>query len=57
MVFRGRGDGRTMGNVDGVIILLGGGNLTGTDFDYSNLFQSLKQHSVNIEKLSWPVCT
>ena len=52
MVFRGRGDGRTMGNVDGVIILLGGGNLTGTDFDYSNLFQSLKQHSVNIEKLS-----
>ena len=57
MVFRGRGDGRTMGNVDGVIILLGGGNLTGTDFDYSNLFQSLKQHSVSIEKLSWPVCT
>ena len=63
MVFRSRGDGRAMGNIAGVIILVSGGNLTGRDFyDYSNLFQSVKQHSVNIEhqlkpKLAWPMCT
>ena len=33
----------------GEIFLLGGGNLTRSDFDHSNLFQSQKQHSVNIE--------
>ena len=51
-----------MGNFPGGIFLLDGGNLTRSSFDYSNLFQSCKQHSVNIErwlksKLAWPVCT
>ena len=39
-----------------------GRNLIMSDFDHSDLFQSKKQHSVNIEnwlksKLAWPVCT
>ena len=36
-----------------------GGNLTRSDFDYWNLFQRWKQHSVNIEHWlkSKPVCT
>ena len=41
--------------------LYDGGNLR-SDFDHSNLFQGLKQHSVNIEhglnsKLAGPACT
>ena len=31
------------------IFLSGGGNLTRSDFDHLNLFQSYKQHFVNIE--------
>ena len=31
------------------ILLSDGGNLIGSNFDHSNLFQSQKQHSVNIE--------
>ena len=51
-----------MGNFGRGIYLLGSGNLTRKDFDHSNLFQSLKQHSVDTErrqksKLAWPVCT
>ena len=45
----------------GKIFLLGGKNLRWSDFDHLNLFQSYKQHSLNIEywlksKLAWPVC-
>ena len=43
------GDGRTMENAAGVFFFIGWWNLTGSDFDYSNLFESLTQHSVNIE--------
>ena len=51
-----------MGNFAWGMFLLGGGNLTMSDFDHSNLFQSLKQHFVDTErqqksKLAWPVCT
>ena len=31
--------GRGMGNLPGGVFLLGGGNLTRSDFGYSNLFQ------------------
>ena len=44
---KGQGDDKFCGSGEG---LLGGGNLTTrNNFDHSNLFQSLKQHSVNIE--------
>ena len=34
--------------------LLGGGNLTRSDFDHLNLFQNLNQHSVHIDhQLKW----
>ena len=51
-----------MGMVAWEIFLLGAENLIKSDFDLLNLFQSQKQHSVNIEhqlklKLVWPVCT
>ena len=43
------------------IFLSACGNLTRSDFDNLNLFQSQKQHSINSEnrlksKLAWPVC-
>ena len=31
------------------LFLLGGGDLTRSDFDHLNFFQSLKQHSVHID--------
>ena len=48
-------------NFAGEIFLPGEGNLRRSDFDNSNLFQSLKQLSVNTEhqlksKLKWPMC-
>ena len=49
-------------NFLGEDFLFVGRNLRRSDFDHSNLFQSLKQHSVNTEhwlksKLAWPVFT
>ena len=46
----------------GETFLLGGGNITKSEFDHSNLFRSQKQHSVNIKhwlqsKLACPVYT
>ena len=46
----------------GDFIFYDDGNLRRSDFDYSNLLQGQKQHSVNIEhwlksKLVWSVCT
>ena len=38
-----------MGNFAGENFLLGGGNMKRGDFDNSNLFQSLRQYSVNIK--------
>ena len=40
---------REMGNFTGRTMLLGSWNPRRSAFDHSNLFQSLKQHSVNIE--------
>ena len=43
---KGYGDGKFAWG----IFLSGGGNLTRSDFGDSNLFQSQKKHSVNVER-------
>ena len=48
MVFRGRGMGGQWEIIQGDFFI-GWWNLTGSDSDYPNLFESLTQHSVNIE--------
>ena len=40
---------REIGNLSGKIYLSGGGNLTRSNFGRLNLFQSQKQHFLNIE--------
>ena len=51
IVLRGKQENplsRGIGNFDRGIFLLSGGNLTRSDFVHLNLFQSLKQDSINI---------
>ena len=60
IALRGRGWGWEI--CPGGIFLSGGGSLTWSDFDHSNLLRSWTQHSVNIDhllksKLAWPVYT
>ena len=51
---RERGKGNPPGRKENYaeeIFSSGGGNLTRSDFDHLNPFQSYKQHSVNTERL------